>query len=79
MTMSRPDLCPNGFHLAKQLSRICAGDWFPRAKRPPVRAALRCFPFAFFCLAFPSACYYCTAITPNVPARLLCGPAVKKS
>src|SRR6202521_4019718 len=32
-----------------------------------------------FCLAFSSACHYFTLITPNVPARLLCGPAVKKS
>ena len=49
----------------------------PSERRPPAGRPSRYFPFAFFRLAFSSACDYFRPITPNVPARLLCGPAVK--
>src|SRR6266404_3060271 len=79
------------FHLHNVLSHrtplVEAGSTFTAARAGSTkaaceRAAFAVFPFLrsfFFCLVSSSACNYFGLITPNVPARLPCGPAVKKS
>src|SRR5258708_39218033 len=67
-------MMPTSFILSRKSFGIGA-----REQKAARAGGLRCISFFVLGFAFSSACDYLTPITPNVPARLLCGPAVKKS